>query len=67
MALVIVGAGIHDSFDSNLGAKLFMAYAFDFWDFDQSVFGFFIRNLVIIVLYAVVTHCALMFLNKGKD
>ena len=65
-ALVIVVAGIHASFDRNLGSKLFMTYAFDFWDFDQSVAGFFVRNLSIIGLYAVVTHYALaLMLSKN--
>lgn len=60
LALVIVITGIHGAFDRNLGAKLFMTYAFDFWDFDQSVAGFFIRNLSIMGLYAVAAHYALL-------
>ncbi len=67
MALMIVMAGIYASFDRNLGSKLFMTYAFDFWDFDQSVFGFFIRNFSIIGLYAVVTHSALALFHYRQD
>lgn len=67
VAIVIMTTGIYSSFDRNLGGKLFMTYAFDFWDFDQSVSGFFIHNLCIIGLYAVITHLLLTCLPPVKS
>lgn len=67
IAIVIMTTGIYSSIDRNLGGKLFMTYAFDFWDFDQSVFGFFIRNISIIGFYAVVTHFVLTLILCRKD
>lgn len=66
IGILIVSAGIYASFDRNLGAKLFMTYAFDFWDFDQSIIGFFMLNLSIMGLYAVIAHSAMKFLTYER-
>lgn len=64
LAALIVGVGIYASFERDVGSKLFMAYAFDFWDFERSVTEFFIFNLAIIGQYAVIAHTAMKFCLK---
>lgn len=54
--IAIVALGMAASFDRGIGSRLFMVYAFDFWDFDRSVLGFFARYLAVMGAYAVVTH-----------
>lgn len=51
--------GIYASFERGMLSKLVAYYSFDYWDFDESVAGFFIQYLTIMGLYACLAYYAL--------
>lgn len=59
LTVPIILYGIWASFDREMGSKLFLGYAFDFWDPDRPVVFFFTGNLAIMSVYICATHYAL--------
>jgi len=66
LAIIAVVYGGIVFFDRDIFSRLFMLYAFDFWDFNQSVTKFFMNYLAIIAAFAIITHNILKFLNIIK-
>lgn len=64
MAITIVAFGVEASFDRNMYSKLTAYYSFDYWDFDQSIIGFFATYLSIMGVYVCLTYYALKLLRK---
>lgn len=58
-ALFIAAGGVASSFDLAVGTKLTMQMTLDWWNFEESVAGFFIRCVAIAGLYIVLTYYAM--------
>lgn len=56
VAALIAGYGVWSSFQLGLGSKLSMQMTLDWWDFDESVAGFFIHCMGIAGLYISLTY-----------
>ena len=65
-ALGVMAGGVYFSFERGLGAKLLMKHSFDYWE--GSAAGFFTAYLLIMGLYAALTHYILkMFSRAGRN
>ena len=60
--LSVMAGGVWASFDRELGSKLLMRHSFDYWEGGSS--GFFITYLLIMGLYAGLTHFFLKVLDS---
>jgi hypothetical protein len=58
-ALVVAVAGAGSSIELGIGSKLSLAITTEFWDFQESTLGFFVRQLTIVGLYAALGHYTL--------
>jgi hypothetical protein len=67
LAMAIAAYGVKSSFDMDVGSKLFLQYAFGFWDFENAAAEFFLAHLSIMGLYIFITHYALLLLKKHND
>lgn len=57
MVAATIGAfGLYSSSVMGIGSRLIARPSIDFWDFEQSVFGFFFHQAAIVGLYAVIAH-----------
>lgn len=65
-ALLIAIHGIWSSFELGLGTKLSMQMTLDWWNFEQSVAGFFIHCIAIAGLYIFLTHHAMNWIQRRK-
>jgi hypothetical protein len=54
------------AFEMDIFSKLFMIYAFDFWNFEQSAAKFFLNYLAIIAAFVTITHNDLKSVNCGR-
>lgn len=69
-ALLVVACGVWASFDRAMASKLFLGFAFDFWDPSRPLVFFYAANLAIAGTYALGTHYALKIIRirkKGKN
>ncbi len=58
--------GICSSVELAIGGKLTMQMSLDWWNFEESVVGFFLHYLAIMGLYAALTYYALKLLNHAR-
>ncbi|UVC18233.1 DUF4405 domain-containing protein [Mesorhizobium onobrychidis] len=65
-AVAIAAYGVRSSFDMGIGSKLVAHVTMDFWDFENSTLGFFLRVLSIIGLYASLAHYTLKRIQNRK-
>lgn len=66
LAVLIVVYGVQASFARNVGFKLILYYAFDYWDVDESFKGLFIDFLSIMGIYICGTYYALKSVQKQE-
>lgn len=66
IAVVIALYGVWSSFELAIGTKLSMQMTLDWWNFEESVAGFFIHCLAIVGLYICLTYYAMKWLQKSK-
>ena len=67
IAIVIAVHGVWSSFELGLGTKLTMQVTLDWWNFEESVAGFFIHCIAIAGLYMFLTYYAMKWLHMRKD
>ena len=60
-SLLLLAAGVWASFDRAMGSKLFLGFAFDFWDSSRPLALFYAANFAIVGTYAIAAHYALKF------
>ena len=58
--------GVWSSFELAIGTRLSMGMTLDWWNFEESVAGFFIHCLAIIGLYIALTYYAMQWLRRRK-
>lgn len=63
-AALIAAYGVHASLERNLYAKLIAYFSFDYWNFDESIVGYFAQYLAIIGVYVCLTHYVLRWFQK---
>jgi hypothetical protein len=66
IAVAIALHGIWSSFALGLGTKLSMQVTLDWWNFEESVAGFFIHCIAIAGLYMSLTYYAMKWLQRSK-
>lgn len=66
IAFSIAAFGVQSSFDMAIGSKLVLYYSLDVWDFRNDAFGFFLRYVSIIGLYATLSHYTMSWLRKKE-
>ena len=66
LAAVIAIHGIWSSFALGIGTKLAMQVTLDWWNFEESVAGFFIHCVAIAGLYMVLTYHMINWLQQRK-
>jgi hypothetical protein len=64
-AAILVGLGVYAAFERNLPFKLAGLYAFDDWDFDSSIVGFFIFYIAIISLGIFIMRLVMRLMRSG--
>jgi len=65
VAAAISLQGIQSSVELAIGGKLTMQMSLDWWNFEESVVGFFLHCLAIMGLYAALTYYAMKLLNHA--
>jgi hypothetical protein len=66
IAVAIAIHGVWSSFELAIGTKLSMQMTLDWWNFEESVAGFFIHCLAIAGLYMCLTYYAMKWLQARK-
>ena len=66
IAFVIALYGVWSSFELAIGTKLSMQMTLDWWNFEESVVGFFIHCIAIVGLYISLTYYAMKWLQQSK-
>jgi hypothetical protein len=66
MAVAIAIHGVWSSFELAVGTKLSMQMTLDWWNFEESVAGFFTHCLAIAGLYMCLTYYAMKWLQARK-
>lgn len=66
IAVAIAIHGVWSSFELAIGTKLSMQMTLDWWNFEESVAGFFIHCLAIAGLYMSLTYYAMKWLQARK-
>lgn len=56
--LFVAVCGVWASYDRAMGSKLFLGFAFDFWDSERPLILFYTANFAIVGLYAIAAHYA---------
>lgn len=64
IAAIIAAYGIHAMVERRILYKLAAYFSFDYWNFDESILGFFAQYTSIIGLFAYLTHNALRFFKN---
>jgi glucan phosphoethanolaminetransferase (alkaline phosphatase superfamily) len=67
MAVLIAIYGVYASFNRDVGSKLILYYAYDFWNFDQSPVFFFVDYLSIMGLYVCVTYYTVRLIQRSSS
>jgi hypothetical protein len=65
-AAIIAAYGLWSSSVLALGTKLSMQMTLDWWNFEESVLGFFIHCAAVMGLYIALTHCGLHLLRRMR-
>ncbi len=65
-AVVIAIHGVWSSFELGLGTKLAMQVTLDWWNFEESVLGFFVHCIAIAGLYMALTYYAVKWIQHGR-
>jgi hypothetical protein len=63
IAIAIAAHGVWSSFELGLGTKLAMQVTLDWWNFEESVSGFFLHCIAIAGLYMSLTYFAMKWLQ----
>ena len=63
---VVASLGVWSSFELGVGSKLSMRMTLDWWDFEESVAGFFLHGLSVAGLYIFLAHTAMAWLRGRK-
>ena len=66
VAVLIAVYGVWSSFELAIGTKLSMQATLDWWNFEESVAGFFVHCIAIAGLYIVPTHYLMKWLQSRK-
>jgi hypothetical protein len=66
VAIVVAIQGVRSSVELGLGTKLAMQVTLDWWNFEESVVGFFAHCISIAGLYMFLTYYALVFAQYAK-
>lgn len=66
VAVLIAIYGVRSSFELAIGMKLSMQMTLDWWNFEESVAGFFVHCIAIAGLYIVLTHYLMNWLQSRK-
>jgi hypothetical protein len=66
IAVSIAIHGIWSSFELGLGTKLTMKVTLDWWNFEESVAGFFVHCVTIAGLYIFITYYTVKWLQRRK-
>lgn len=66
VAMAIAALGVWSSFELGLGGKLSMQVSLDWWNFEESVAGFFAHCIAIAGLYIALTYYTMQWLQKRK-
>lgn len=66
IAVAIAIHGVWSSFELAVGTKLSMQMTLDWWNFEESVAGFFVHCIAIAGLYICLTYYAMKWLQKSK-
>lgn len=66
VAAVVAILGMWSSFQLGIGGKLSMHMTLDWWNFEESVAGFFVHCIAIAGLYMTLTYYAVKGLQKSK-
>lgn len=66
IAVVIALYGVWSSFELAIGTKLSMQMTLDWWNFEESVAGFFVHCLAIAGLYICLTYYTVKWLQRRK-
>ncbi len=66
LAVAVSLQGIRSSAELALGEKLTMQMSLDWWNFEESVVGFFLHCLAIVGLYATLTYYAMKLVNYAR-
>ncbi len=66
VAVAIAGFGLQSSFSMEVGTKLAMQMSLEWWDFEASAAGFFLRWISILGLYVFLTHYALAAVHAWR-
>jgi hypothetical protein len=66
LAAGIAMVGVWSSFALGLGTKLAMQVTLDWWNFEESVAGFFIHCVAIAGLYMAVTYYATSWIQQRQ-
>ncbi len=66
IAILIAIHGVWSSFELAIGTKLSMQVALDWWNFEESVAGFFVHCIAIAGLYNCLTYYAMKLLQTRK-
>jgi hypothetical protein len=64
IAAIIAAYGIHAIVERRILYKLAAYFSFDYWNFDDSILGFFAQYASVIGLFAYLTHNALRFFKS---
>lgn len=67
VAVTIALHGVWSSFVLGMGTKLSMQVSLDWWNFEESVAGFFIHCVAIAGLYIFLTYYAIRWLQRRKQ
>jgi len=65
-AIVIAIHGVWSSFELGLGTKLVMQVTLDWWNFEESVLGFFVHCIAIAGLYMALTYYGMKWLQHRR-
>jgi hypothetical protein len=66
-AVVIAIHGVWSSFELGLGTKLAMQVTLDWWNFEESVSGFFVHCIAIAGLYITLTYYGMKWLQHRRN
>jgi len=66
-AVAIAIHGIWSSFELGLGTKLTMQVTLDWWNFEESVLGFFVHCIAVAGLYMSLTYYAVKWLQHRRN
>lgn len=67
IAIAIAAHGVWSSFELGLGTKLAMQVTLDWWNFEETVSGFFVHCIAIAGLYMSLTYYAMKWIQHRRN